>query len=221
MWEIKFREREDALKLRKEFGKLRKEKKYDGGRFIANCMTLGTRVRLKILKSIAWKCSSLSEDMYVHGFTSRLVLQVIPKNGGTHLALTFVDVVVRYGSRVKEADLVLAYKRVGTSFDGEMRQNFVVLTDKGVRKGGRQPRGVGNAGQVILTGGNKRDLEEGKDNGMMAKNRLEVVEEVGLMGEEVQLLFYYILQMYNQILNASKLHLRLSLKNLQSVKFNN
>ena len=106
MW--KFREREKALKLRKEFEKLRKEKRYDGGAYIANCVTFGTRVRIKILKSIARKCSSPSEDMYIHGFTSRLVLHVKLKNGGRNLALTFVDAVVRYGGRVKEADLALA-----------------------------------------------------------------------------------------------------------------
>ena len=44
--EVKFREREDALKLRKEFGKQRKENCYEGYAFIANCVTLGTRVRL-------------------------------------------------------------------------------------------------------------------------------------------------------------------------------
>ena len=52
----------------------------------------------------------------------------------------------------------------GTSFAGQISQNFIVLTDKGVRKGGRQ---------VILTGGNKRTLKEGKDNETMAKKQAE------------------------------------------------
>ena len=166
--EVKFREREDALKLRKEFGKLRKEKRYDGDAFIANCVTLGTRVRLEILKAIARKCSGVGVDMYVHGFTSRPVLQVKP-NGGPQLALTFVDAVVRYGGRVNEADLALAYERAGMSFVGQMQQNFVILTDKGVRKGGRQPRGGGTAGRVFQTGGNKRAREEGGGDGLAKK----------------------------------------------------
>ena len=169
--EVKFKEREEALKIRKEFGKQRKEKRNEGGAYIANCVTLGTRVRIEILKAIARKCSSPGEDMFVHGFTSRPVLQVKPKNGGRQMGLTFVDAVVRYGGRVKEADLGLAYERAGTSFVGQMSQNFVVLTDKGVRKGGRQPRGGGNGGSMILTGGNKRTLEEGKDNETMAKKQ--------------------------------------------------
>ena len=164
--EIKFRDRESAQKIRREFGKQRKEGRIDSGVFIANCVTLGTRVRLEVLKAIARKCAAPNNaDMFVQGFTSRPVLQVKPKNGGEQSALTFVDAISRYGSKVKDADLVLAYERAGMSFVGQMRQNFVVLTDKGVRKGGRQTRGGGSAVPVVLTGANKRALEEGKDNG--------------------------------------------------------
>ena len=170
--EVKFRDKEMALKVRKEFGKMRKEKRYEGSIFISNCVTLGTRVRTEILKAIARKCTGSSEDMYVHGFTSRPVLQVKPKNGGSQSALTFVDAIVKYGNRVKETDLTLAYERAGTSFAGQMGQNFIVLTDKGVKKGGRQSRGGRGAGQMILTGGNKRALEDGKDSGNVAKKQV-------------------------------------------------
>ena len=44
-----------------------------------------------------------------------------------------------------------------------MRQNFVILTDKGVRRGGRQARGGGRAGPVVLTGSNKRALDDVSD----------------------------------------------------------
>ena len=176
--EVKFREREVALKVRKEFGKMRKEKRYEGRIFISNCVTLGTRVRTEILKAIARKCSSPSEDMYVHGFTSRPVLQVKPKNGGAQLALTFVDAIVRYGRKVREADLTLAYERAGTSFAGQMGQNFIVLTDKGVKQGGRQSRGGGGAGRVVLTGANKRALDDGNDN----DNGNEAKRQVGSNG---------------------------------------
>ena len=106
--------------------------------------------------------------MYVHGFTSCPVLKVKP-NGGPQLALTFVDAVVRYGGRVNDADLALAYERAGMSFVGQMRQNFVILTDKGVRKGGRQLRGGGTVGRVFLTGGNKRARAEGSGDGLAKK----------------------------------------------------
>ena len=161
--EVKFKDREGAQKMRKEYGKLRKEGKIDNGVFIANCVTLGTRVRLEILKAIAKQCPIPNVDMFVQGFTSRPVLQVKPRNGGTQSALTFVDAVTRYGGKVREADLGLAYERAGMSFVGQMRQNFVILTDKGVRRGGRQTRGGGRAGPVVLTGSNKRALDDVSD----------------------------------------------------------
>ena len=112
--------------------------------------------------------------MFWHGFTLGPVLQVKPKNGGMQVALTYMDTIKRYGNRVKEAELSLAYERAGTSFVGQMRQNFVVLTDKGVKRGGRMARGGGESGSgpVFLSGGNKRALEEGKDKGSLAKRQV-------------------------------------------------
>ena len=75
---------------------------------------------------------------------------------------------VRYGKRVKKADLNLAYTRTGMSFGGQMKQNFITLTDNGDRRGGFQQHGVGGAGGTalpVLTGGNKRPF----DNGNKAK----------------------------------------------------
>ena len=57
----------------------------------------------------------------------------------------FVNAVVRYGGQIGESDLRLAYDRAGLSFRGQMQQkkSFVVLTDKGVRDGGRPSQGRG------------------------------------------------------------------------------
>ena len=44
--------------------------------FIANCVTLATRVRTDVLKAIAQKMTNDTEDYFVLGFTSRPVLQV-------------------------------------------------------------------------------------------------------------------------------------------------
>ena len=161
--EVKIKDREFAQKIRKEYGRLRKEGKLEGRVFVANCVTLGTRVRMEVLKAIARKCSGQDEDLFVHGFTSRPVLQVRPKNGGPQFALTYVDAIKRYKNRVKEADLGLAYERAGMSFVGQMGQNFIVLTDKGVRIGGRQTRGGSGGGPRFLSGANKRPLEEDND----------------------------------------------------------
>ena len=156
--EVKMKEKGWAEKIRKEFGKLRKEgKTVKGGVFIANSVTLATRVRLEVLRAMAKKCSNEEYDMHVMGFTSRPVLQVKRKDGGGQFVLTFVDAVVRYGGRVAGSDLRLAYERAGMSFKGQMQQNFVVLNDKGVREGGWASRGRGGAGQTQRNAGGSRE----------------------------------------------------------------
>ena len=106
--------------------------------------------------------------MLVMGFTSRPILQIRRKDGSGQRTLTFVDAVALYGNKVKTVDLALAYERAGRTYMGQMEQNFVVLNDEGVKEGGRQPRGGGASGiLVILTGGNatngnKRGLDQEK-----------------------------------------------------------
>ena len=170
--EVKIKDREGAMKIRKEYGKQRKEGNVVGGIFVSNSVTLGTRVRLEMRKAIARKCSSAEEDMFVQGFVSRPVLQIKQKNGGAQRALTFVDAIVKYGGRVSQADLGLAYEKAGTSFLGQMAQNFVILNDKGVRRGGGQSRGGGSSVQPRLTGGNKRALDEENENDSQAKRQV-------------------------------------------------
>ena len=57
---------------------------------------------------------------------------------------------------MKGVDLSLAYDRAGMTFKGQLRQNFIVLNDKGVKRGGRDVGGGGGGGPPTLTGGNKR-----------------------------------------------------------------
>ena len=141
--EAKMKEKEWAVKIRREFGKLKKDGKIEGKLFIANSVTLATRVRLEVLKAIARKCSSPREDMHVVAFTSRPLLQVKPKDGGQMTTLTFVDAIARMGRRMSEADFGFAYGRAGISFKGQMQQNFVVLHEKGVKAGAGQWSGAG------------------------------------------------------------------------------
>ena len=141
--EAKMKEKEWAVKIRREFGKLKKDGKIEGRLFIANSVTLATRVRLEVLKAIARKCSSPREDMHVVAFTSRPLLQVKPKDGGQMTTLTFVDAIARMGRRMSEADFGFAYGRAGISFKGQMQQNFVVLHEKGVKTGAGQWSGAG------------------------------------------------------------------------------
>ena len=156
--EVRMKSRELALQIRKDFAIKRKSGGEELGRlFIANSVTLATRVRLDVLKAIAKKCESKTEQMFVRGFSSRPVLQIRQRDGSRPpLTLTFADAVGRFGAKLKDADLAGAYRRAGRAFSGELEQNFVVLTDPVAIKMGRG--GVGAAGPAFLTAPNKRPL---------------------------------------------------------------
>jgi hypothetical protein len=155
--EAKMKEKEWAVKIRREFGRLKKDGKIEGRLFIANSVTLATRVRLEVLRAIARKCSSPREDMHVVAFTSRPLLQVKPKDGGQMTTLTFVDAIARMGRKMTETDFGFAYGRAGISFKGQMQQNFVVLHEKGVKAGTGQ---WGGAGRPDVGMRNKRPREQ-------------------------------------------------------------
>ena len=155
MCEVRMKDKTLAISLRKEFAKQRKvdgaQARVDFGKlFIANSVTLATRVRSDILTAIAKRCSNDIEDFFVIGFTSRPVLQVRRKDGHGQYALTFVDAISRFGAGITKGELQVAYGRARESFKGQMQQNFVVLHDnEGVQRdavagpniGGRQKRG--------------------------------------------------------------------------------
>ena len=156
MCEVRMEDKETAAKIRREFGRLRKEDKIQGRLFIANSVTLATRVRLDIMKAIAKKNQNPNEEWFVMGFTSRPLLQIRKKTGYGQLALTFADALLKYGRGLKVFDLGAAYGRAGTTFEGQMEQNFVVLKDK-MGKGNKGPsRG---RGRPAGAGGNKRPLD--------------------------------------------------------------
>ena len=138
-----------------DFGKL----------FIANSVTLASQVRLDILKAVVKKCKSKIEQMFVRGFSSRLVLQVRQRDGSRPLlTLTFANVVGRFGTKLKDAELAGAYRRAGRVFAGELEQNFVVLTDPVANKMGRNGGGEtrGTAGKpAFLSAPSKRLLAPG------------------------------------------------------------
>ena len=172
--EVKMKEKDVAVRLRRTFGQMRKAGKVEGRVFVTNCVTMGTRVRLEILRAIARKCCSPNEDMFVMGFSSRPVLQIKRKDDGSKRALTFVDAIMKYGRTLKKADLGFAYERAGESFNGQMSQNFVVLTDDNVITG---PRGPGRSETPRLTGGNKRGLE--KEDGRNSRSKRPANKRVG------------------------------------------
>ena len=154
--EVKLDNRDLAVKIRKQFSA--KKREIDFGKiFIANSVTLGTRVRVDILKSIAELYSNEKESMSVSAFVSRPVLHVRSKEGGIRMGtFNFSDALARYGANLTEKNLTEAYKRAGSAFKGQLQQNFVVLTERGLVNAMAGPSG----GDVIARG--KRLREDGR-----------------------------------------------------------
>ena len=134
--EAKFDSVGGAIQFRTEAAKLAKE---DTGRFaglfFTNSATLSTRVRIEIMRAIALKLKTETEDAYVQGFISRPLLHyrsVDPSNrvaGGADRSYTFVDAINRFGDLLMDADLTSSYARAGHTFQGAMEHYFIVLSE--------------------------------------------------------------------------------------------
>lgn len=105
--------------------------------FIANAVTLSTRVRIEILRAISKKLQSDDTDSFVQGFSSRPLLHYHLCEGsfaridGVNRTYTFVEAVAKFGSLVSQADLFKAYRRARPAFIGCMEQYFVILKETG------------------------------------------------------------------------------------------
>jgi hypothetical protein len=135
MVEVKLNSVEAATGLRKAFAEKRKEG--DGrslGRlYVANSVSLSTRVRIDVMKAIAKKLTVNKDTAHVASYSSRPILHVKTMRAGssevTSRAFTFVDAVIRYGSVLAQEDLEEAYKKAGSAFKGQLEQHFVVLRE--------------------------------------------------------------------------------------------
>lgn len=103
--------------------------------FVANSVTLTTRVRIEIMRAIAGVLTTDSEEAYVQSFTSRPMLHyqaregVIYKAPGTNRSYSFVEAVGRWGDKLTPLSLVPAYRRARPAFVGCLEQYFVVLKE--------------------------------------------------------------------------------------------
>jgi hypothetical protein len=194
MVEVRMDSKETAKRIRASYANKKKNSVDLGRLFVANCVTLATRVRADILRAIANKLNKKGGvEMYVTPFSSRPVLHVKDMSGNkAPYALTFADAVTRYGSKLEEGDLGEAYRRAGKSFDGQLSQLFVVLKEdpnnvrvipargtgnqyrgtgrgNGAPRGGNQERGRGNyrgygQGRAHADRGRKRTYDEQSSN---------------------------------------------------------
>ena len=135
--EVRFKSREMAVKIRREFGKKKKDGKDFGRVAIFNSVTLATRVRIEILWAIAKKSSNEKEIASVLSYSSRPTLLIKDREGKRRpMNFGFSDAVKRYGRILREGDLASAYRKAGSSFEGQLQQNFVVLHDLNQAKPG-------------------------------------------------------------------------------------
>ena len=105
------------------------------GLFIANSVTLTTRVRIEILRALAKRLTTDSEDAFVQGFSSRPMLHyqsrdhVVLPAAGTNRSYSFVEAVGRWGDKLTTVELLPAYRRARPAFIGCLEQYFVVLKE--------------------------------------------------------------------------------------------
>ena len=128
--EVRFKSRDTAIKVRKEFAAKKKGGKDFGRIAIFNSVTLSTRVRIEILWAMAKKCCNDKEIASVQSYISKPSLLIKDREGKRRpMNLGFADAVKRYGRILREGDLASAYRKAGTSFEGQLQQNFVVMHD--------------------------------------------------------------------------------------------
>ena len=101
--------------------------------------------------------------MYVSSFNSRPVLHVNDLPDGPSRALTFSDVIDKYGRYIKQKFLEAALRRVGRSFVGQLAQTFVVLSD--LHEPLRAANETGKAGPNWKSNGGGRGGRGGRGRG--------------------------------------------------------
>ena len=162
--EIKFKSKDVAISIRKEFAK-KKKGGVDYGRLgIFNSVTLATRVRIEIMWAMAKSPGNESEIRTVLSYSSRPILQIKDREGRKRpMSLGFADAISRFGKGLREGDLAGAYRKAGTAFGGQMQQTFVVLHDKNASKPGPYG-GKGSGGNSQPLTSKKRTRDPADDN---------------------------------------------------------
>ena len=173
--EVKMKSKEIAGKIRRQFAARRRAGGNFGKLFLANAVTLATRVRIDILRAMSRQCINDDETAYVNAYASRPVLTLKKKDASLRpLVLTFADAIVRFGKGLADENLQEAYRRAGNSFGGQLQQHFVVLKD--------EPAPGGSRGAI--QGGNRAD-EFG--NRTPAKKRQNALLRGGIEGKEAKI----------------------------------
>ena len=162
--EVRFKSREMAIKIRRDFAAKKKGGTEFGRIAIFNSVTLATRVRIEILWALAKKCCTEKEIASVQSYISKPALLIKDKEGKRRpMTLGFADAIKRYGRILREGDLASAYRKAGTSFEGQLQQNFVVLHDLNQARAG--PWGGKGGGPTFPQSERKRAREQVEKKG--------------------------------------------------------
>jgi hypothetical protein len=168
MVEAKCESVEVAIAIRKSVAEKRKaDVKTFGRLYIANSVSLSTRVRVDIMKAIAKKLTNKEVNAHVAAYSSRPILHVrdVGKPEAAGRAYTFIDSVTQFGGSVIQDDLHEAYRRAGSAFKGQMEQHFVVLKENFYHQGPAPDSRVKSGNR-----GGKRSREDDEDAGPSSKN---------------------------------------------------
>ena len=123
---------EEAIRLRKMFGKMSVAERKKSGVRLMNSVTPATRVRISILKSIsiAYKALYPAGTASLVGYISRPVLRCRPKATGPVRSYDFTAAVTGLDLKslgLTDSDFQKAYQIAGRKFYGEMDASFIVL----------------------------------------------------------------------------------------------
>jgi len=152
-----------AMAIRKSFAEKRKSDPNIFGRlYIANSVSLSTRVRVDIMKALAKKLTNKAVIAHVAAYSSRPILHVrdAGKPESSSRAYTFIDSMTQFGGAIVREDLDDAYRRAGTAFRGQMEQHFVVL-----KEGHNPPGKTSGHRPPPATRKGKRSREDGEEAG--------------------------------------------------------
>jgi len=125
-----------SLAFRSAVSQLSKEEAPSfAGLFIANSVTLSTRVRIEVLRAISNVLTTNNTESFVQSVSSRPILHYYTREGINHVipganrTFTFVEAVDRFGSLVPPSGLIKAYRRARPAFNGCLEQYFVILKE--------------------------------------------------------------------------------------------
>jgi len=146
---------EEAVRLRRQFGKKSFAERRQTGVRLVNSVTASTRVRLSILKTMgqAYKKIHPSGVFQLLSFLPRPIVKYRPEGTGPLRTNGFVEAVLALppdSLGLTDDDFSAAYRSAGQKFPNALRELFLVLSDSSP-----------HATEALLPGCPKRDLTEG------------------------------------------------------------